>query len=120
MGAEVRVPTPMKSRLCIGMTCIAVGAEGRGAVDAKLVAHGWFLERHPPMAMQCFRQNLRSQSGAIRDCPQPLTGHVLLLVGGGMLLAREVSCSDGVGDFDDPGFHRIVRQSSPFSSGPWH
>ena len=98
------------------------GAVGTGIVDTLC-----FLEGHPPLSMQCFRQTLRGQSSAMRDWPQPTTRHLPTPWEMGAETAErsgvtvkvgwEESVGDMLGDLDDL---RKNLHGSPFVLEPQH
>jgi hypothetical protein len=64
-----------------------------------------FLDEHPPFSIQCFRQILRGQSLAMRDWPQPATGHLPVplavpWVTEVIKIGSEGSGGETLGDFD--------------------
>lgn len=113
---------------------------GRGRAKGAVllgVFGGWFFELHPPCSRQCFLQNWRPQSGAMRDCPQPRMGQLagfpcvaaaprpagmkaVVVVGLPSKVEGLAECGEVLGDFEEPFSHRKVLQSSPLELGPRH
>jgi hypothetical protein len=100
------------------------------------VLGGWFFELHPPCSRQCFLQNWCTQSGAMRDCPQPWTGQPagfpciastpgfvrpkgIVVVDSPRKVEGVVEWGEVLGDPEEHFSHRKVLQFSSWELGSW-
>jgi len=97
---------------------------GRGADDPAGKADSGGLcvfKRQPPCEIQCFRQTLRGQSGARRDCPQPETGQPTCWVEEGVGAGRGCIAGIAEGGVGDGVFcQRMNWQTLPSELTFWH